>query len=307
MADIDIKTALKEAEALVATLKALDGPPTPFEHQNLLHHTNQIRTALETPFDLVQRLSGNFAIGAAIYNLLSIGALQSLPIDGSSITAADLAAASSVNVSAITRMMRLLVVIGITNETAPDVYSHNSLSRNFLPKTMGAFHIISTSLVKVWLDLPRYFKSHSADELHDPKKTPFAFEAHQEGLTCYEVIDQDEEWRDMFNRCLAQVGDSRPLIGMFPFQEMKDQVQREPESVFFVDVAGGLGQAAKAVKKACEGGWGARMIIQDLPIVIETLEEKELQGIEPMVHDIFTLQPIKSWVSPLLPTNLLRK
>lgn len=82
-----------------------------------------------------------------------------------------------------------------------------------------------------------------------------------------------------------------PILGMFPFATLKDQVEKEPERPFIVDVGGGKGQAMLAIETECPKFFGGNVILEDLPIVIDSLKSEDLPGIEPTVHDIFTLQP----------------
>lgn len=61
--------------------------------------------------------------------------------------------------------------------------------------------------------------------------------------------------------------------------------------VLFVDVAGGLGRYTEALLAKFPGIPG-RLILQDLPPVIESIQELHPR-IERMEYDFFTEQPIK--------------
>jgi len=50
---------------------------------------------------------------------------------------------------------------------------------------------------KAWIELPEYFKKHQPEELYDLKKSPFAFAFGKEGLTYYEVLNEDVEKRNI--------------------------------------------------------------------------------------------------------------
>lgn len=292
MADINVSAALEEAEKLVAALKEFKGSPA--EHLALLKHTDNVRTALEQPYDITTRLLENMSVSAALYTLLGIGALQKLPADGSSISAQQLAEAVNVDVSAITRAVRVIAANGIVVETAPDEYAHNMLSRVYQPEALGGFFLVCMDFMKCWIKLPEYFKSHAPEELYDIKKSPFAFAAGKEGLTYYEVLNEDVEQRNIWNNTLQQIEKNMPILGMFPFASLKAQVEKEPERPFIVDVGGGRGQAMLAIQTECPGAFGGKLILQDLPIVIDSLKPEDIPGIEPTVHDIFTPQPVKS-------------
>jgi hypothetical protein len=93
---------------------------------------------------------------------------------------------------------------------------------------------------------------------------------------------------------MAAIEANMPILGMFPFATLKDQVEKEPERPFIVDVGGGKGQAMLAIETECPKFFGGKVILEDLPIIIDSLKSEDLPGIEPTVHDIFTLQPVKS-------------
>lgn len=290
-----IADALSEARALVASLESYDSTHSgPAEHFALLKQSDKVRMALEEPYDKVFRYIQNMNVTSALFILIRISALEKLPEDGSSISAATLAEACNVDVSVITRAMRLLLVSGVAVETQPDKYAHNDASRAFMPHNLGNFFCMGLDLIGAFTTFPEYVRSHSPRDLYDIRKSPFAFAMGHEGKTYYEILDQDPAQRNLFNNCLQVLEKSAPVLGMFPFKSMKDQVEREPDRPFVVDIGGGRGQALLAIRTECGGSYGNKLILQDLPTVIDTLKPEDIPGIEPMAYDIFTPQPVKS-------------
>lgn len=289
----NVAAALAEAEKLVAALKAFDG--TPGGHLGLLQRSDAVLRALEEPYDITSRFLENLTCSAALANLICIGALQKLPVDGSSISAVDLATAANVDISAITRSFRLLLVNGIAVETAPDTYAHNALSRAFVPEALGGVVVTTIDLMRSWIRYPDYLKSHAPQDLWDLKKSPFAYAFDKEGETYYDVINLDPWKRELWNTAIREMEKNMPVLGMFPFDSLKEQVAKEPERPFIVDVGGGLGQAMKRIETQCPNFFGAKVVLQDLPIVIDSIKKEDVPGIEPMAHDVFSgPNPVKS-------------
>ncbi|KAI9648387.1 hypothetical protein NHQ30_003020 [Ciborinia camelliae] len=115
--------------------------------------------------------------------LIRISALEKVSTSGS-IAAADLARACGVNMSLITRSMRVLVTNGIAEETERDTYMHNELSRQFAPALLGGFTSTSFDNIRAIGALPDYVKTHkSADSLGDATRSPFSFAMGHEGKT----------------------------------------------------------------------------------------------------------------------------
>ena len=291
MANEAVSKALAEARALVQELEGFDGSPV--QHMTLLKRTDAVRSALEQPYDTVTRWLENMSVSGALYILIKIKAFEKLPETGS-ITAAELAQQCNVDVSIITRAMRVLIANGIAIETAPDEYAQNPLSLSLQPTALGGFACVCVDFMRTWGAVPDYAKTHEPEELYDIKKSPFAFAAGHEGKTYYEVLDLDPEQRNLWNLTLQNMEQNFPILGMFPFSSLGVQVKAEPDRPFVVDVGGGRGQALRAIQEDCKSAFEGKLVLQDLPIVIDTLNPEELPGIELTKYDIFTPQPVKS-------------
>lgn len=85
-----------------------------------------------------------------------------------------------------------------------------------------------------------------------------------------------------------------PTLGMFPFSTMKTQVEAEPNRPFIVDVGGGNGHVLMLIQREAPNGFGAEMVLQDLPHVIDSIDQESISGLTKMVHNFNTPQPIKS-------------
>jgi hypothetical protein len=225
MASVDVTPAIAETEKLLASLKAYDG--TPSSHIALLNQTDKVRSELEEPYDVVTRVFEGLTVSGAMNMLLGIGALQKLPSDGTSVKAVDLAAAVNVDVTAITRAMRVIIVQGIAAETGPDEYTHNSLSLSFMSEAGGAFFLLCMNMSKSWGTLPDYFKSHAPEDLYDLKKSPFAFSEGKEGRSYYDVLNDDMEKRMIWNAALQSAEKNMPVHGMFPWASLKDRSRKK--------------------------------------------------------------------------------
>jgi ubiquinone/menaquinone biosynthesis C-methylase UbiE len=84
---------------------------------------------------------------------------------------------------------------------------------------------------------------------------------------------------------------------MFPFTSLLE-TDADPSRAFIVDVAGGRGQSLLQIKKEIETAGGemakGRVILQDRKPVLDAIPDEQLPGVEKMVIDFFTPQPVKS-------------
>lgn len=149
-------------------------------------------------------------------------------------------------------------------------------------------------MIPTYLSLPEYFKTHQSRDLYDPTKTPFSFANNSEGKTFYEVLRDNPEQGAMFGRSMKLQEPFLPTLGMFPFSSLQAEVEAERDRPFIVDVGGGRGHMLEIIHQDTGGGYGAKMILQDRPEVIETISPDEIPGIERMAHDFLTPQPVKS-------------
>lgn len=283
--------ALDEARALVAELESYDG--TVEQHHSLLNRAHGVRAAMEGPYEMATRWLENMTCGAAMNLLIRIGAFEAIPLEGS-ISAPALASTCNVDTSVITRAMRVLVVSGVFQETGNDEYAHNQQSLAFHPTAgLGGFVGVCVDIMHAWITMPKYCSTHEPQELYDIRKTPFAFAAGMEGMTYYEVLDKDPKQRGLWNITLQNMAKNFPVLGMFPFHDLKalDQ-QGEQGRPYIVDVGGGRGQALLAIQEDCKSAFSGKLVLQDTPAVIDTLQSNDIPGIKPMVYDIFTPQPI---------------
>jgi hypothetical protein len=145
--------------------------------------------------------------------------------------------------------------------------------------------------MRVFIKLPDYFKTHKHEGLCDLTKSPYAYACGLEGLTYYESISHDPDRFNMFNMTLTQIV---PVLGMFPFSSMKQQVEAETDRPFIVDICGGRGQSLVRIQEEAPNGFGAKMILQERKDVLDSLSPDDIPGIEKMEYDFFTSQPVHS-------------
>jgi hypothetical protein len=289
-----VEQAIGKAKALVASLEAYDGTAT--QQLAILKEVDAVRATMEQPYDTAMRWVEGMTPFASLNILNRVGLFAHFPdAAGATVSASELAAACRCDVSIITRVIRLAIYNGVFVETAPDVYAHNDLSRAFGPAGLGGFFGVGSDLMKAWLCLPEYVQAHQPEDLYDVRKTPAAFAEGHEGKTYYEIQALNPERRLLWNLTLQSMEKNFPILGMFPFRDLvpaaKDQQDDRP---VLVDVGGGRGQALLKIREDCGDAFDGKMILQDLPVVVDSLRTEELPGIQPMKYDIFTPQPIKS-------------
>ncbi|KAK0383199.1 hypothetical protein NLU13_9112 [Sarocladium strictum] len=291
-----VSKALEEAKKLVASLEAYEDSPA--SHQTVMKQVGRIRSELEEPMDVVTGLFENLSLGGAFHTILGIRAYHAMPEDGSPITADELAKITNVASTVIHRAYRVAVNHGLFVETAPDTYAHNDFSRALDPMGLGSFFMITLEFTRAWIHLPEYLKSHNPDDVFDLVKSPAVYSVQKEhlGKSYYQLLDEDPdpERRAIWNANMFMVDQLMPVTGMFPFASLKEEVAKDPERPYLVDIGAGRGQSVFAIQKDINGAFDGKFILQDLPSVINSLKQDDYPDIELMAYDAFTPQPVKN-------------
>ena len=136
--------------------------------------------------------------------------------------------------------------------------------------------------------------THTKEDIYDNKKSPYAWAHGLEGKTYYEAIASDPERNEMFGKAMSQFEEMVPTLGMYPFSSLREQVESEPERPFIVDVGGSHGAVLMSIQEEAPAGFGASIILQDRPPVIEEISQQSIPHITKMAHDFMTPQPVKS-------------
>jgi len=141
---------------------------------------------------------------------------------------------------------------------------------------------------------PEYFKTHDSADLLNSRKTPFSY-ANTEGKAFYEVLTANPEQHLIFNKAMKQQEPFLPTLGMFPFESLKDEVEKEQDRPFIVDVGSGRGHMLSIIREETSGGYGARMILQDLPAVLDSVSPEDIPEIEkknPIISSLRSLSRV---------------
>jgi hypothetical protein len=148
--------------------------------------------------------------------------------------------------------------------------------------------------------MPEYMATHESDSIFNPAQSPFSWGNDAEGTTFYEFLLSHPDRLKRFNVAMTTQEAALPVLGMFPFASLFE-TDADPSRAFIVDVAGGRGQSLLQIKKEIEAAGGemgkGRVILQDRKAVLDAVPDEQLPGVEKMVIDFFTPQPVKSMAS----------
>ncbi|KAM3068498.1 hypothetical protein ACMFMG_009637 [Clarireedia jacksonii] len=260
-------------------------------HVELMRCVNKMKSTVYGPVNNVMAHFEEFSYSGCLRALLEAGVFETIPLDGSNISAKELAEKTNIEEELLIRLMRPLIPTCF-GEAEPHVYNQtpNSLIYQFPPLRQG-FRMMYDEYAPASYSLTPYFKQNGYKEPSSTLNNPYTFAHRTNGLNMWEYISKDPERLAPFNAAMqAQSAQTVQSYAIFPFQEEYQKVGTNDDTVLLVDIGGGQGQATKAIKKLV-GDTKGRIILQDREEVMR--DNKEIEGVEMMTYDFFTPQPVK--------------
>lgn len=166
---------------------------------------------------------------------------------------------------------------------------------SFLPISVLCLHCLPSAefLNPAYQALPGFLASRNYEgSPTDPTDTAVQMAFDSKGKDLIGILMERPDSARGFGTLMSTWGEGHSLIqDLYPVNErLPKGFDDSHDSVMFVDVGGGYGQKAIALKRACPELPG-RFIVQDLPGTVANAPNAE--GIEMMGHDFFTEQPVK--------------
>ncbi|KAK7985481.1 O-methyltransferase [Apiospora saccharicola] len=237
--DADLITA---AEELLASLKSQQ-PLTHTSRAALLHQVDKLRCGLQGPAEAMafQRTLNIFT--PAMNVLVEHRVFNHVPLNGT-IGLNELASKIGWDPAVLVRFLNVVLLQGILEEPEPRVYRH---TRGACHLGQRYCHLMPPIQGEVQLTIGNkisdYLKTHAPEDVYDPLKSPVAYARGAEGKTYYQILEENPAFSDVWHKGMAQTP-LNPVVGMFPFRDMQQAVEAEPDRAFVVDVGGGSWERA---------------------------------------------------------------
>jgi hypothetical protein len=138
--------------------------------------------------------------------------------------------------------------------------------------------------------LPKFLRENGYKNPTGEEGSPFAM-AHGTILSPFLWFADHPDLAQKFMVWMQVQRDGLPgYLETFPFEEYAKNTTAD--TPLFVDIGSSAGHQSIALKKKFPNIPG-RIILQDLPQVIKNLQVNPPEGMETMVYDFFTPQPVK--------------
>ncbi|MCJ1295761.1 hypothetical protein MMC34_007325 [Xylographa carneopallida] len=250
---------------------------------------SKLSLALEEPGDVLDRVAFQFLEVASIKIGINLGLFQLLVKSKKPRSLLGLAKETGADPVLLGRILRLLASFGAVEETDDECYAPTTVSKTFVvPKLAACIEHCFTYLSPIWNYLPKYLEETNYQNPSNISNTAFNL-VYRTAKPCFQYIMEHHAWKDPFNLSMSGFDEGRASwMDIFPVeQKLSNGVDNN--GILFVDVGGGLGHEALALKKRFPKLPG-KLILQDLP---QTVQDLQLEGVEVMAHDFLTPQTVK--------------
>lgn len=142
--------------------------------------------------------------------------------------------------------------------------------------------------------MPGFFQTHGFASPNSQTDGPFQHAFDCKGYHYFEYFQKfDQEMGRRFGSMMDAWSEGRPRWFEPEFYPVKERLiaGSESDSVFLVDVGGGVGHDVEGLREAFGTSLPGKLVLQDRPEVIE--QAKIGEAAEKMAHDFLTNQPIE--------------
>lgn len=282
---------------IVANLRSIDASSftSDIERRQALREARALISRLETPWETSERLNVNYpTILACIHTAMDLKLFHSWlsKNDGKPSTAKELKAlVPQCDDSLFMRIIRHLASSDFLWLDSPEsgevLYRMTPYIRGQVEDDVGS-QLECTFLwaMPMTMSLPKFFEKSNYT---NPQKASIDIvKEYTGGLSIWEYL-QKEGWTDLFGRLMrASTKERGDVVGLIEDQQL-DSLDKD--SVLLVDIGGSRGHDLIAFRQNFKDAQG-RLILQDLPHVIEKVPTLDEWGIEKMSYDFFTPQPM---------------
>ncbi|KAL2802062.1 S-adenosyl-L-methionine-dependent methyltransferase [Aspergillus granulosus] len=258
------------------------------DRKRLLQACDQLRKKLEPPFEFTLRTifastphtSLRLGIDMKLFDAVAQLTESS---DGGTATLSQLAETSKADRLLVSRIMRFLCALGIFNEIEQDVYASTPLAATYVsssPLSAAVIHV--THFLMVLTQLPAYFQEKGWQNPNNVLDGPFQY-ATRTKSHYFDFLAGEPYYQQAFNTVMtiSHRRQGQNWFDFFPVEEKLGGVIHESDALL-VDVGGSQVPPSPG-----------RLVLQDLPIVIEAIQQGKLPaGIEAQRYDFFEAQTV---------------
>ncbi|PYH81881.1 putative O-methyltransferase [Aspergillus uvarum CBS 121591] len=292
-------TANEESLCLITQLQALasrlSNPDDVDARKQCLQLSKALTVQLEQPENIAVDMAFAPMVATSARIAVDLNLFARIAQANAPISAASLAALSGAEELLIVRILRLLSAVHFVHEVAPQTWTATRITHAMATEEIAAGHrMVSRLIVPAMQSAPAYFQERGYTCPFDPRDglMQYAFGSKQ---STFNRIAADPALLRDFNTFMGNtMGARKYWVDWYPVQERILDGFAAETAALLVDVGAGKGHDLLAFRAKFPDA-GGRLVLEDLPAVIDGLKEVEGEGdpaIETVPYDFFTEQPV---------------
>ncbi|KAK3390881.1 S-adenosyl-L-methionine-dependent methyltransferase [Podospora didyma] len=280
---------MRDILAQIETL--IESPPQdPAERLALYNAAKKLLVAVEDPFETIHRVNGSPMILTFSWVASNLGIFEKLAKSNTPLRGASIAASAKADPELTSRILRFLASHDLIAETAEDTFTANPVSHSlarpgFRSGLSHSFNVLNPCLQATPKFLEDTGYANPTDVLHSPFQIAF-----QTDKPAFGWAVEHPEIMANFQTWMREWHDNTKATWLDVFDFAAHAKGSTPETLLFVDVAGGHGQQC-ALLKMVHPQIPGRFVLEDLPSVVP--HAKVVNGVEKLGFDLWAEQPLK--------------
>ncbi|KIW97209.1 uncharacterized protein Z519_02601 [Cladophialophora bantiana CBS 173.52] len=270
------------------------------QRERILRLNQEIKNKVQPPEDHIIATAFTINLNICIRVCIELGVFDLLHSAApNSLSASDISRTVNAEELLIIRFMRGVCSLNFATEVGPNRFLANNVTHAMAqPPLAAGFSLIFDNAARpksnLWSHM-ELFRQQGYKSPFDAKNGPYQHANDCVGKTTFEhwMLDPAESAR--FNTFMKGVRGSRPnwYTWFDVMTLLENDREATDEEVFMVDVAGGYGHDLDAFLQCHGDRVRGRIILQDLPCVIEAIAPGSISDrIERQKHDFFLTQPV---------------
>ncbi|KAL9083178.1 MAG: hypothetical protein Q9159_005945 [Coniocarpon cinnabarinum] len=206
-------------------------------------------------------------------------------------------AAESTDPAMLRRLLRHLAAMHVIREVDVDRWEGTRLSKSLrTPGMIATVDYMNDITIPAFMSLPKFLAKtgykNPADRMGNWQ---FATDSQ---VSHFAWLEQHPEAMKTFSNLMTAYASQRgSWLEVYPTASLLETADSDGD--ILVDVGGGLGHDLKKFLEKHPHSAG-RLVLQDLASVIADAQKQDLNGIKPIAHDFFTIQPRKVLINELV-------
>ncbi|PGG95911.1 hypothetical protein AJ79_09821 [Helicocarpus griseus UAMH5409] len=287
-------TTLTESLEKLAKIENTQSLMNDADRVRLMEAARAVSLKFEMPFETYFRLIfSDMEVGLALAGV-ELGIWKAVA-DKSPESASTLALASQLGMleDTLARILRFASTLYMVEEVGENFYRANNITRHFtVERAESVLFLAGSRAVRIGPGLPEFFSRTKMEDPTVARPLPWNISTGSD-LSVYEWLAENPRERDAFNDFMfVQTTGLAGFVEKFPLDQYLD-ISDATNRIQFVDVGGGSGHISRAVLARYPSLYGKIAVEDREDANTVTRSDFSKDGIQNIVHDFFTPQPLK--------------